>query len=261
MNFEKKKFEIDDRSQAKDSAQITVDIDQPSFYHAPNMQTINGKLYRHRLRLGYQLYRRLLSRYASLTSNSVSWIIDIGCGPGILLGVLEEWYPKTRRFGFDFDFRLLLDAKDQLTRTQLLQGNAERLPVETGKFDVVLSLHLVEHLFDPEFLVDEALRILRPKGIFIVATPNSGGIGARIMRGQWIGWRSDHVSLGVPDQWASMFYNKGFSPLHEGTTFLTGIPAFQKLPLALLNWGILYVFGTLPWKFGEAYISVWQKHE
>ncbi|MBN1814649.1 MAG: methyltransferase domain-containing protein [Anaerolineae bacterium] len=142
---------------------------------------------------------------------------------------------------------------------RLAQGNAEALPFRDAGFDVVFSLHLVEHLYHPERGAGEFSRCLKQGGVLIVATPNPGGIGARVMGRKWRGWSQNHVSLKRPEEWAKLLHECGFVPLLERTTLLSGIPAFRKFPLALLNWGLLLLFGSFPWRQGEAYIAVWRK--
>jgi SAM-dependent methyltransferase len=66
-------------------------------------------------------------------------------------------------------------------------------------------------------------------------------------------------TIGSTDDIPTLLRDRGFVPLQEGTTLLSGIPAFNKLPLGILNWGLLLIFGCFPWKSGEAYISVWRK--
>jgi ubiquinone/menaquinone biosynthesis C-methylase UbiE len=51
-------------------------------------------------------------------------------------------------------------------------GSAECIPAETASFDAVVSFETIEHVPDPKKFVMEAYRVLKPKGIFIVSTPN-----------------------------------------------------------------------------------------
>ncbi len=50
---------------------------------------------------------------------------------------------------------------------------SERWPLESGKFDVVLCMEILEHLLlDPYTVFSEARRVLAPGGKFILTTPN-----------------------------------------------------------------------------------------
>jgi len=247
-----------ENKQTKSLKPVTVDLEQPSFYHAPDRTTLRGVLHHIKLKLAYRLYKVLIQKFASTESDSIP-MIEIGSGPGVLQKYFDEWFPTTSFYGFDYDIRLLNQTRRNLKNAKLIQGNAELLPLKSELFSGVISLHLIEHLFHPELYLDEVYRILHPQGIFIMATPNPSGLGARLMKNKWSGWRVDHVSLQTPEQWKLLLQSKKFTPLYEGTTFLTGIPIFRKFPLVFLNWGIIFVFGTLPWELGEAYISVWRK--
>lgn len=47
----------------------------------------------------------------------------------------------------------------------------EQFPLETGTFQTVLALNVLEHVFDFHAVVKETFRILRPGGKFVVAVP------------------------------------------------------------------------------------------
>jgi SAM-dependent methyltransferase len=49
----------------------------------------------------------------------------------------------------------------------------EPLPFEDASFDVVVAAELLEHLREPQRLVDEAARVLRPGGILAGSVPNA----------------------------------------------------------------------------------------
>ena len=67
-------------------------------------------------------------------------------------------------------------AKERTELSNLVKGNAEVLPFGDMKFDFLITLHLIEHLFQPELFINEAKRVLKPGGILILATPNPNGI-------------------------------------------------------------------------------------
>ncbi|MBE2179876.1 MAG: methyltransferase domain-containing protein [Chthoniobacterales bacterium] len=51
-------------------------------------------------------------------------------------------------------------------------AGSDRLPFPDGSFDVVFHKSLLEHLDDPEPLMDETLRVLRPGGRLIALVPD-----------------------------------------------------------------------------------------
>lgn len=247
------------KNKEKTSRKITVDLSQSSFYHGAKEGILRPRLHNARMRLSYQLYKRMLSRYTPLESDSIHSIVEVGCGPGYLLGMMEGWFPRAKIIGLDYDPRLIDEASERTAQVKLIRGNAEDLPFADAEFLVFISLHLIEHLYHPERMIDEAYRMLKSDGVLIFATPNPNGFAARCMGSRWGGWRKDHVSLKSPSEWGKLLRERGFAPLSERTTLLSGIPAFRKFPLVILNWGILLLFGSLPWNYGEAYVAIWRK--
>jgi hypothetical protein len=79
------------------------------------------------------------------------------------------------------------------------------------------------------------------------------------MKSRWDSWITEHVSLNPPYKWREMLITNGFEILRDGTTGLSGVPVFRKLPLALFNLAPLFAFGYFPWNHGEAYICISQK--
>ena len=209
------------------------------------------------LRLTYDIWRRLLPRYVS--SEEPLRILECGTGPGVLLSFLEGWFPRARLFGLDIDLGALGQSRETARRAQHLQASAEALPFPAEAFDLIISLHMVEHLREPERFLKEAFRVLRPGGVLVLATPNPEGVGARVMGARWGGWTPEHLSLKSPQRWREALTGQGFTILKSGTTGLSGIGLFRTLPLGLCNWGLLFICGFFPWRHGEAFICLARK--
>jgi len=249
----------DVRLQGQDAGQVSVGLDASSPYGGPSVGSWRDRLRYYRLLVAYRPYRRLLRRY--LDPSRPLRIAEVGCGPGYLLAMLQRWYPCCQVVGIDYDARVLENAARRARGAVLLQSDAEALPARKGTFAAIISLHTVEHLYSPERFVGEAKRVLEPKGLLIVATPNPQGIGARVMGTKWSGWRQDHVSLKGPQEWIDLVEQQGFVLLTAGTTMLSGIPALRRLPLALVNYAPLVLLGTLPWHHGEALVAAFRACE
>jgi ubiquinone/menaquinone biosynthesis C-methylase UbiE len=205
-------------------------------------------------KLTYDIWRRTLPKYVDRHRESI-WL-ECGTGPGHLFGLVAEWFPRKKLFGLDIDLPTVQSARQLTAQAGFLVASAESLPFPDRTVESIISLHMVEHLQEPEKFFQEAARVLQPQGLLVFATPNPTGIGARVMKQRWTGWVDDHISLHAPSEWLKILEGQGFVVLRHGTTGITDIPIFRKLPLALLNWGPLFAFGFFPWRLGGAYICI-----
>src|SRR5207247_11216325 len=53
-----------------------------------------------------------------------------------------------------------------------LDASTEELPFEQDSFDLVLCSDVIEHLYDPDFAIEQVKRVLRSDSKLIVKTPN-----------------------------------------------------------------------------------------
>jgi SAM-dependent methyltransferase len=100
-------------------------------------------------------------------------LLDVGTGNGSALPVWKEhgWAvsamePDPAGFGF---------AKQVAGADVRMLGAGDPLPGEwEGAFDTIVSLEVVEHLFNPKQLVETAATALKGGGIAVVSTPYHG---------------------------------------------------------------------------------------
>lgn len=52
-------------------------------------------------------------------------------------------------------------------------GDVSALPFETGSYDIVLNMQVLEHVKDPALVVKELARVLKPGGHVFLTTPQS----------------------------------------------------------------------------------------
>lgn len=109
-----------------------------------------------------------------------SSVLDIGCGPGVILGLLAEAVPHGRVVGLDPSVTMLRQAAkrnaDMLARgvIELLQGEAESLPLDNSSFDVIVALNSMQLWNDPGLGIQECRRVLRPSGLICIGfTPEA----------------------------------------------------------------------------------------
>lgn len=95
-------------------------------------------------------------------------VLDVGCRSGALTVAYAEGNDV---LGVDVDRGALAEAERRGLAT--LWADVEQpLPLADASFDVVVAGEVVEHLREPELLVAEARRVLRPGGWFVGSVPN-----------------------------------------------------------------------------------------
>jgi 2-polyprenyl-3-methyl-5-hydroxy-6-metoxy-1,4-benzoquinol methylase len=232
---------------------ISVKTDIPS----PYIERRSG-LYRFKRRLTYAFSFRLLNRF--LDRRKSLEILEIGTGSGFFLDFAKEIFPNSRFTGLEYDNRLLDETKQRAPHARLYQGNAEIFALEENKFDLIVSFQVIEHLYNPDAMLSNVKAHLKPGGIFLVTSPNLSSVGARLMKERWHGFRDDHVSLRHKKDWDVLIESHGFSSLYSGSTFFSGVPVLNKLPLGVINWSLLLLFGSLRWSVGESYVGVFRSN-
>lgn len=227
---------------------------EPSRYmprHAQN--TIRGRAKQLFNQFTYNVWRRELKRFGKTQTDRPLKIVDVGCGPGFLLGCFGSWFPSAELTGVDQSEDLLRVASERCKKMTPLKGDATSIPLPDRYADVVFALHVVEHLPQPDQFFSEARRILRTGGLLVIATPNPEGLGARLMGKKWQGYDDPtHISLHSSCFWNEQIDKSGFNIARHGTTGLSGIPLLNKMPLGLIHWVPSSFFGYYPWSLGEA---------
>ena len=153
-------------------------------------------------------YRLRLARYPALAESLEGWLqtrstqaekpklLDIGAGFGRTFLYLQGQ-------GIDAHFDLLgmdIDPhrKDDVFADKpwlIEQGDAEGpLKYADDSFDVIVCEQLLEHLHQPELLLKEIRRILRPGGLFVCGVPIFVEPVAKLRR-----WRVAKYGLGGSD--------------------------------------------------------------
>ncbi len=110
------------------------------------------------------VYQRLAPRCAGAV------VLEAGCGEGygadLLAGVAH------RVVALDYDAAAAAHAARRYPRVDVTRTNLVALPVRDGGVDVVVSLQVVEHLWEQERFLRECRRALRPGGALLLSTPN-----------------------------------------------------------------------------------------
>ncbi len=113
-------------------------------------------------------------RLALLTDRVPSgvWLLEVGCGPGILGKLLKE--KDVHVVGTDLSPVAIERAKGKGIHGVRCDPDVQPLPFKAASFPYAASNSSLEHLFDPQKALREIHRILEPKGVFLWMVPNVG---------------------------------------------------------------------------------------
>ena len=126
------------------------------------------------------------SKIQALVLQHLHWpgsgdVLDIGCGNGQLAIAIAKAYPRARVTGVDFWGKSWEYSRAACERNAAVEGvakqltfrraSAAQLPFPGGTFDVVVSnlvFHEVRDVADKKLLLQEALRVLKTGGAFVL---------------------------------------------------------------------------------------------
>lgn len=107
---------------------------------------------------------------AAFTSHGIDGpVLDVGCGSGGDLGLLRA--SGYTAVGVD-NSRVMLDACAQRGAEMLVQSDGSRLPFSNASFGACRIERVLMHVADPESVVREAARCLRPGGLLAMFEPD-----------------------------------------------------------------------------------------
>ena len=166
----------------------------------------------------YQLYRNRpgaeqfdAARYVAITGAlRAAWgdqaaptrVLEVGCGDGSLLQILQTSWPHSDIVGMEpsgsaVDFALA-------SRRPVYQGMiGQSLPatIAAGAFDLIYAVHVIEHTPDPAIFLSEVSALLAPRGRLIVTCPDGTVPHAELIH-------PDHLFSMTPEHLA-MFAHRG----------------------------------------------------
>lgn len=115
-------------------------------------------------------------RFLDFQIPTVSTVVDLGCGPG--WAMLDFARQGAKVYGLELSPGVLSCARENLKKSglenldrALILGNSEQTPFRKNGIDCVVATELIEHTHNPEKLLSEIQRILKPGGYAILSFP------------------------------------------------------------------------------------------
>ncbi|MGE0792833.1 MAG: class I SAM-dependent methyltransferase [Candidatus Woesearchaeota archaeon] len=106
-------------------------------------------------------------------------LLDVGSGRGHFFEEINKYIPNINYIGVDFSEKQVeIGKKNGLDIRK--QDLTKKWNFKDESFDVVFASEIIEHIFDTDFFVSEANRVLKKNGIIIITTPNVASLGDRL---------------------------------------------------------------------------------
>jgi len=107
-----------------------------------------------------------------------SALLDVGCGNGSMCKEIKASRPDLRVYGTELSQSGVAVASKDPRGVTFREGSAydsfTSIFPEEKHFDAIMSVEVVEHLFEPRRFVASAADALRPGGILVLTTPYHG---------------------------------------------------------------------------------------
>ena len=223
----------------------------------------NSEYYEHNKqdgdRLALEMYWKMYKKYLPNQGK----ILDFGAGNGFLSKKIAEFYNS---FALEISEYAKKNIKINSPKTHILSGDKE---LKNNYFDGIISLHTLEHIINPEKTVNRLSMTLKHGGIILAVVPNPDGLGHKIKKNNWFGFRDKtHCSLLSSKKWKEIFIKNRLQIVQTSSDGFWDVPyikwipnIFQKLiffPTCLLL--VLTNKMIYPENFGECLIILARKN-
>ena len=167
------------------------------------------------------------------TINQHSKVLDIGCAQGYL-GEFLHIEKKCEVVGIDYLPEHIEEARQKNVYTELFQLDLNHLSNEldkyTGYFEYILLGDVLEHLYEPQKLLNQIKKLLKTSGCIIISIPNisHGSILINLMKNNF-----EYTETGLLDNTHIRFFTlNSFVKLLNSENFeIISLKASVRSPL------------------------------
>lgn len=155
-----------------------------------------------------QRNQKRLAALLELRSNGR--LLEIGCGTGGFLRLAEPHFSVE---GMDVS-KYAVQAIQPHFGERVRVGNVELHPLPLNQYDVVVVFNILEHLRQPQKVVERIAASLKPGGVMIGSVPNNQGLVGGLVTRLGNFFDRTHVSTFTPEVWARIFRHAGFQQIN-----------------------------------------------
>lgn len=143
-------------------------------------------------------------------------VFDLGCGNGSTAKFISKEVETV--VGIDASESAITHANRAYPELKLEIGSAyDDLPAKYGTYDMVISLEVVEHLYDPRAYARNLFNLLEPGGVAVVSTPYHGywknlalALTGKMDAHFWALWDGGHIKFWSIRTLSALLAEKGF---------------------------------------------------
>jgi ubiquinone/menaquinone biosynthesis C-methylase UbiE len=183
---------------------------------------------------------RVLTHFLGTDDLAGRTVVDLGCSTGFISHELRRAGADVT--GVDIDEPGLERARRRFgDEVPFIRADGEKLPWEDASVDVVVFSHIYEHVVDPDAVLAEIRRVLRPAGAVYLGLGNRLGIMEPHYRLPFLSW----LPAGAADRYVAATGRA--ERYHERFRTRSGL---KRLCRGLRVWDYTYTVLAEPVRFG-----------
>jgi ubiquinone/menaquinone biosynthesis C-methylase UbiE len=164
-------------------------------------------------------------------------LLDVGCGTGRFLDFVKQTWPRLPALGLDLSEAYVKEAKRHLqrwSRTDLLVGNAESIPLPDESQDAVTSIFMFHELPPTvrRIVLSEFARVLKPRGRLVLVDslqhgdePDYDGLLELFPQS----FHEPYYLSYIKEDFAALCQDRGLTYIRNARAFVSKVIVFDKL--------------------------------
>lgn len=157
-----------------------------------------------------RIFSSLVQNVPAMPSKSEGKILDVGCGTGDTIVLLEELGWDV--YGLEIDKKAIVVAKQKGLKNVKYGGYQDIHSYPDNYFDAIRLHHVIEHLPNPHLCSQMIYKKLKPGGEVIMGTPNYMSVTSKIFKKFWLNLDTPrHLFVFSPKTLSKIIQHAGFS--------------------------------------------------